>query len=88
MKKRREAMTPEPPTGKVEPAQAAPKPAPSAPEAVRDDFRKSMEGMTPEQRREAVKRRLEAMTPEQREAWKKRREAEREGAGKDRPVPQ
>ena len=65
-----------PPTGKVEPAQAAPRPAPSAPEAMRDDFRKSLEGMTPEQRREAMKRRLEAMTPEQREAWKKRREAE------------
>jgi multidrug efflux system membrane fusion protein len=69
------------PSGKVEPANAGEMPAPSAPKAVRDDFRKSLEGMTPEQRREALKRRMEGMTPEEREAFKKRR-AEREAAGK------
>jgi multidrug efflux system membrane fusion protein len=69
------------PSGKVEPANAGERPAPSAPKAVRDDFRKSLEGMTPEQRREALKRRMEGMTPEEREAFKKRR-AEREAAGK------
>jgi len=64
------------PDGKTEPAQTPPRPAPSAPEATRDDFRKSLEGMTPEQRREAIKKRMESMTPEQREAFRKRREAE------------
>jgi len=62
---------------KVEPAQPSPRPPPKAEgDAARDDFRKSLEGMTPEQRREAVKKRLESMTPEQREAWKKRRDSE------------
>jgi multidrug efflux system membrane fusion protein len=71
-----------PPTGKVEPAAPSPRPSPKGEgDAVRDDFRKSLEGMTPEQRREAIKRRMEAMTPEEREAFKKRR-AEREAAAK------
>jgi multidrug efflux system membrane fusion protein len=70
------------PTGKVEPAQPSPQPSPKAGGgAVREDFRKSLEGMTPEQRREVLKRRMENMTPEEREAFKKRR-AEREAAGK------
>ena len=45
----------------------------------RDEFRKSLEGMSPEERKEAIRKRLESMTPEQREAWKKQR-AERGGA--------
>jgi multidrug efflux system membrane fusion protein len=70
------------PTGKVEPAEPTPRPArDTGKDAVRDDFRKSLEGMTPEQRQEAIKRRRDAMTPEEREAFQKRR-AEREAAGK------
>ena len=77
---------PAPPTGRTEPAQSTPQPSSQGSrEALRDDFRKSLEGMTPEQRREAMKKRMEAMTPEQREEFRKRR-AEREGAAGKGPA--
>jgi multidrug efflux system membrane fusion protein len=70
------------PAAPVAPAQAgaqSPPPADADAQAKRDEFRKSLEGMSPEERKEAIRKRLESMTPEQREAWKKQR-SERGGA--------
>ncbi len=83
-KKRGEPAKAEPaPTtdGRAPPAQPSPSPSPNtARQATRDDFRKSLEGLTPEQRREAMKKRMEGMTPEQREEFRKRREAQGKAA--------
>jgi len=87
-----QAATPAPEAAKVEPGKAPPAagtPRPTTPvpppdadtQAKRDEFRKSLEGMSPEERKEAVRKRLESLTPEQREAYRKRRAAEgREGS--------
>jgi multidrug efflux system membrane fusion protein len=76
LRKRREASGKPASVPDTAPRPSTPAPASdAAAEAKREEFRRSLEGMTPEQRKEAIRKRLESMTPEQREAYRKRREA-------------